>query len=80
MGRTPSTTHRWHFCRALYLQPSPEKLGRAALRVCVCFACSKRQLRCGDSGDSGDSGDFGCHFLKQVDYFSLVDEIKEDSC
>ena len=21
-----------------------------------------------------------CRFLKQVDYFSLVDEIKEDSC
>lgn len=21
-----------------------------------------------------------CHFLKQVDYFSLVDERKEDSC
>ena len=26
MGRTPSTTHRWHFCRALYLQPSNQKL------------------------------------------------------
>ena len=34
----------------------------------------------GEAGDSGDSGDSGCHFLKQVDYFSLVDEIKEDSC
>ena len=26
MGRTPSTTHRWHFCRVLYLQPSNQKL------------------------------------------------------
>ena len=26
MGRTPSTTHRRHFCRALYLQPSDKKL------------------------------------------------------
>ena len=25
MGRTSSTTHRWHFCRALYLQPSISK-------------------------------------------------------
>ena len=25
MGRTSSTTHRRHFCRALYLQPSIEK-------------------------------------------------------
>ena len=26
MGRTPSTTHRRHFCRASYLQPSDKKL------------------------------------------------------
>ena len=26
MGRTPSTTHRRHFCRALYLLPSNQKL------------------------------------------------------
>ena len=25
MGRTPSTTHRRHFCRASYLQPSDKK-------------------------------------------------------
>ena len=29
MGRTPSTTHRRDFCRALYLQPSDLKLGCA---------------------------------------------------
>ena len=32
MGRTLSTTHRWHFCRALYLQPSNQKLGRSGFR------------------------------------------------
>ena len=44
MSSTSSTAHRRDFCRALYLQPSPEKLGRAARNGCVCFACSKRQL------------------------------------
>ena len=38
MSSTPSTAHRRDFCRALHLQPSPEKLGCAALYVCVCFA------------------------------------------
>ena len=33
MSSTLSTAHRRDFCRALYLQPSPEKLGRAALKV-----------------------------------------------
>ena len=56
MGRTPSTTHRWHFCRALHLTPSDKKLGSAARNVCVCFALKKRQLRCGDYGDFGDDG------------------------
>ena len=39
------------------MPPSDKKLGRAALRVCVCFACDKRQLRCGELGYSGDGGD-----------------------
>ena len=33
MGRTPSTTHRWLFCRALHLTPSPKKLGLALGKV-----------------------------------------------
>ena len=33
MSSTSSTAHRRDFCRALYLQPSPEKLGRAAWGV-----------------------------------------------
>ncbi len=33
MSSTSSTAHRRDFCRALYLQPSPEKLGRATLYV-----------------------------------------------
>ena len=34
MGRTPSTTHRWLFCRALYLQPSDDKSGCGANSCC----------------------------------------------
>ena len=36
MGRTPSTTHRWLFCRALHLTPSDKKFGCGANigRVC----------------------------------------------
>ena len=30
MGRTPSTTHRWLFCRALHLTPSDKKFGSGA--------------------------------------------------
>ena len=33
MSSTPSTAHRRDFCRALHLQPSPEKLGRAGGKV-----------------------------------------------
>ena len=33
MSSTSSTAHRRDFCRALYLQPSPEKLGRAGGEV-----------------------------------------------
>ena len=33
MGRTPSTTHRWLFCRALYPQPSNQKFGRGAYHL-----------------------------------------------
>ena len=33
MSSTSSTAHRRDFCRALYLQPSPEKLGRGAWGV-----------------------------------------------
>ena len=39
-----------------FFAASDKKLGLATLKVCVCFACSKRQLRCGDSGYSGDYG------------------------
>ena len=56
MSSTSSTAHRRDFCRALYLQPSPEKLGSATRWVYVCFALKKRQLRCGDYGDFGDDG------------------------
>ena len=36
MGRTPSTTHRWHFCRALHLTPSDKKLGGCDPK-CLCL-------------------------------------------
>ena len=33
MSSTLSTAHRRDFCRALYLQPSDKKFGRAAMKV-----------------------------------------------
>ncbi len=42
MSSTSSTAHRRDFCRALYLQPSPEKLGRAG-NIC-CARPSDRKL------------------------------------
>ena len=53
MGRTLSTTHRWLFCRALYLQPSDDKRGSAANKVCVV----KRRCLLGDKGLKGNKGD-----------------------
>ena len=41
MSSTSSTAHRRDFCRALYLQPSPEKLGRAALNVHIPLVSSE---------------------------------------
>ena len=41
MSSTSSTAHRRDFCRALYLQPSPEKLGCAALNVYISLGTSE---------------------------------------
>ena len=43
MGRTSSTTHRRHFCRALHLQPSDKKLGCEA-NECLCHICTTLTL------------------------------------
>ena len=53
MGRTSSTTHRWHFCRALYLQPSTQKLGWRGFGEDREFS---------EFGDYGDYGDYGDHY------------------
>ena len=49
MGRTPSTTHRWLFCRALHLTPSDKKFGSAANIGCVCPFC--QIIGCGANWD-----------------------------
>ena len=41
MSSTSSTAHRRDFCRALYLQPSPEKLGCGAWGGIVFFKTTK---------------------------------------
>ena len=74
------------------MRPSPEKLGSAARRFVSVSLVPSDSYAEGAKGAEVAKGDFRfsvfpvgllgpfCHFLKQVDYFSLVDEIKEDSC
>ena len=47
MGRTPSTTHRWLFCRALHLTPSDKKFGCGANIGRVCPSRKKLGLALG---------------------------------
>ena len=46
MSSTSSTAHRRDFCRALYLQPSPEKLGRADLNVHISLVPNETITNC----------------------------------
>ena len=59
MGRTSSTTHRWLFCLALYLQPSPKKFGLVLGKVCFVKRLRLLGAIFGDFGECGYYRDFG---------------------